>query len=79
MRKFLLVSTGNLGRQHHREGALRRGVKRDIDCFGADAGTADAGPILGADIPHNEGEMSHRVGDVDLEITLVEPGKKKVP
>ena len=38
----LLVSTGNLGDNIIEEGSFYEGVKRDIDFFGADAGTADA-------------------------------------
>jgi len=48
----LLVSTGNLGDNIIEEGSFYEGVKRQIDCFAADAGTADAGPtFLGADMP----------------------------
>jgi len=77
MRKVsLLVSTGNLGDNIIEKGTFYEGVKRDIDCFGADAGTADAGPtFLGADMPHNPIEWERH----DLEITLVEARKKKVP
>ena len=77
MRKVsLLVSTGNLGDNIIEKGTFYEGVKRDIDFFGADAGTADAGPtFLGADKPHNPIEWERH----DLEITLVESRKKKVP
>lgn len=72
----LLVSTGNLGDNIIEEGSFYEGVKRDIDFFGADAGTADAGPtFLGADMPHNPYEWERH----DLEIMLVESRKKKVP
>ena len=50
----LLVSTGNLGDNIIEEGTFYKGVKENIDCFAADAGTADAGPtFLGADLAHN--------------------------
>lgn len=72
----LLVSTGNLGDNIIEEGSFYEGVKRDIDFFGADAGTADAGPtFLGADMAHNPIEWERH----DLEIMLVEARKKKVP
>lgn len=72
----LLVSTGNLGDNIIEEKSFYEGVRRDIDCFGADAGTADAGPaFLGADMPHNPIEWERH----DLEITLAEARKKKVP
>ena len=77
MRKVsLLVSTGNLGDNIIEEKSFYEGVKHDIDYFGADAGTADAGPtFLGADMPHNPIEWERH----DLEITLVEARRKKVP
>lgn len=72
----LLVSTGNLGDNIIEEGSFYEGVKRDIDCFAADAGTADAGPtFLGADKPHNPIEWEEH----DLELLLVESRKKGVP
>lgn len=72
----LLVSTGNLGDNIIEEGTFYEGVKREIHCFAADAGTADAGPtFLGADMPHNPIEWEKH----DLEIMLVEARKKKVP
>jgi hypothetical protein len=72
----LLVSTGNLGDNIIEEGSFYEGVKRDIDCFAADAGTADAGPtFLGADKPHNPVEWEEH----DLEVMLVESRKKDVP
>ena len=68
-----LVSTGNLGDNIIEKGSFYEGVKREIDCFAADAGTADAGPtFLGADKPHNPIEWEEH----DLELLLVEAGKK---
>ena len=72
----LLVSTGNLGDNIIEKESFYEGVKREIDCFAADAGTADAGPtFLGADIAHNPVEWERH----DLEITLLESRKKNVP
>lgn len=72
----LLVSTGNLGDNIIEEGSFYEGVKRDIDCFAADAGTADAGPtFLGADKPHNPIEWEEH----DLEVMLLESLKKDAP
>jgi len=72
----LLVSTGNLGDNIIEEGSFYEGVKRQIDCFAADAGTADAGPtFLGADMPHNPIEWEEH----DLELLLVESRKRNVP
>jgi len=71
-----LVSTGNLGDNIIEKGSFYEGVKREIDCFAADAGTADAGPtFLGADKPHNPIEWEEH----DLELLLVESRKKNVP
>ncbi|WP_024822692.1 MULTISPECIES: acyclic terpene utilization AtuA family protein [Aminobacterium] len=72
----LLVSTGNLGDNIIEEESFYEGVKHHIDCFAADAGTADAGPtFLGADKPHNPIEWERH----DLEVMLVESRKKNVP
>ncbi len=72
----LLVSTGNLGDNIIEKGSFYEGAKRDIDCFAADAGTADAGPtFLGADKPHNPVEWEEH----DLEVMLVESLKKDAP
>jgi len=72
----LLVSTGNLGDNIIEEGSFNEGLKRQIDCFAADAGTADAGPtFLGADMPHNPIEWEEH----DLELLLVESRKRNVP
>ena len=70
------MSTGNLGDNIIEEGSFYEGVKRQIDCFAADAGTADAGPtFLGADMPHNPIEWEEH----DLELLLVESRKRNVP
>jgi len=75
-RVSILVSTGNLGDNIIEKGSFYEGVKRDIDCFANDAGTADAGPtFLGADMPHNPIEWERH----DLELLLVESRKKGVP
>ena len=72
----LLVSTGNLGDNIIEEGTFYKGVKENIDCFAADAGTADAGPtFLGADLAHNPVVWERH----DLEVMLIESRKKKVP
>jgi len=72
----LLVSTGNLGDNIIEEDTFYEGVKRKIDCFAADAGTADAGPtFLGADLAHNPVMWEKH----DLRVMLVESRKKKVP
>lgn len=72
----LLVSTGNLGDNIIEEGTFYEGVKRNIDCFAADAGTADAGPtFLGADMAHNPVVWERH----DLEVMLLESRKKNVP
>lgn len=72
----VLVSTGNLGDNIIEEGTFYEGVKRDIDCFAADAGSADVGPtFLGADLPHNPIEWERH----DLEIMLLEARKKNAP
>lgn len=72
----LLVSTGNLGDNIIEEGTFYEGVKRSIDCFAADAGTADAGPtFLGADMAHNPVVWEKH----DLEVMLLESRKKNVP
>ncbi len=72
----VLVSTGNLGDNIIEKGTFYEGAKRDIDCFAADAGSADVGPtFLGSDMPHNPIEWERH----DLEITLLEARKKRVP
>jgi len=72
----VLVSTGNLGDNIIEKGTFYEGIKREIDFFAADAGTADAGPtFLGADIPHNPYEWEYH----DLEIMLLAAREKKVP
>ncbi|MCF7935199.1 MAG: DUF1446 domain-containing protein [Synergistales bacterium] len=72
----LLVSTGNLGDNIIEEKSFYKGVQHDIDCFAADAGTADAGPtFLGADMAHNPIEWERH----DLKVSLIESRKKNVP
>lgn len=72
----LLVSTGNLGDNIIEEETFYEGVKRKIDCFAADAGTADAGPtFLGADMAHNPVMWERH----DLEVMLLESRRKNVP
>ena len=73
---LVLVSTGNLGDNIIEEGSFYEGVKRNIDFFAADAGTADAGPtFLGADMPHNPIEWEIH----DLELLLLASREKEVP
>lgn len=72
----VLVSTGNLGDNIIEHGSFYEGTRRNVDCFAADAGTADAGPtFLGADKPHNPEEWEEH----DLELLLVESRKKNAP
>ncbi len=72
----LLVSTGNLGDNIIEKGTFYEGVKRDINCFAADAGSADVGPtFLGSDDPHNPIEWERH----DLEITLLAAREKHAP
>ena len=72
----VLVSTGNLGDNIIEEGTFYEGCKRRIDCFAADAGSADVGPtFLGSDLPHNPIEWERH----DLEIMLVEARRRGVP
>jgi len=72
----VLVSTGNLGDNIIEKGTFYEGIKRDINFFAADAGTADAGPVfLGADMPHNPYEWEYH----DLELLLIASREKKVP
>ncbi len=72
----LLVSTGNLGDNIIEEESFYEGLKHGIDCFGADAGSADVGPtFLGSDLPHNPVEWEEH----DLELMLLAAIERNVP
>jgi hypothetical protein len=72
----VLVSTGNLGDNIIEKKSFYEGLKRDIDFFAADAGTADAGPtFLGADSAHNPRQWEEH----DLELLLLASRERNVP
>lgn len=72
----IMVSTGNLGDNIIEKKSFYEGLKSDLDCLAADAGTADAGPtFLGGDIPHNPIEWERH----DLELLLLACREKKIP
>lgn len=72
----VLVSTGNLGDNIIEKKSFHEGLKRHIDYFAADAGTADAGPtFLGADVAHNPIEWEIH----DLELLLLASRERNVP
>lgn len=72
----IMVSTGNLGDNIIEKKSFHEGLKRDLDCLAADAGTADAGPtFLGGDIPHNPLEWEKH----DLELLLMACRERRIP